>query len=370
MLSIAQNNSPLVEHLRNIINSQGPLSFAQYMQQALYAPGLGYYSAGSQKFGAKGDFITAPEISPLFANCVAVQIAQVFEKLSQTNILEFGAGTGVLAADILQALEKSNQLPESYYIVELSADLQQRQRALLQERVPHLLDKVIWLSTLDNIKLSGVIIANEVLDAMPVHKFKWEQQQLKEFFVDWQHDKFVWLLDAPCAELQNYIHQLNIHFDDEYESEANLLLKAWLASVAEILTQGAILLIDYGFPREEYYHPQRHMGTLMCHYQHRAHDDPLILTGSQDITAHVDFTAVAQAAVESNLKVCGFTTQANFLLNCGITDMIDPNTTAEQQWQMSQQIKKLLLPSEMGELFKVMALTKHFDHPLIGLSRG
>lgn len=356
-----EHSKKLLEVIRQeIVANKGKISFSRYMQLALYAPGLGYYSAGLTKLGEKGDFVTAPEISPLFAQCLAQQCLQVLSMLKQGQILEFGAGTGIMAAELLKTLERQNSLPEKYLILEISAELRQRQQQLLQKRLPHLFDRIEWIDSLPK-NFSGIVIANEILDAMPVDRFRIDQQVIHEFYVGFDGENLIWQLDKANSNLQNNITGLQIErTGDFYDSEINSLLSPWIASVSDCLTQGLVLLIDYGFPRAEYYHPDRSMGTLMCHYRHFAHTDPLILTGLQDITAHVDFTAVAEAAAENQLKVAGFTSQAAFLLSCGLLDLVQSSSTLEQI-KLSQQIQKLTSPNEMGELFKVMALTKGLD---------
>ncbi|MGB6977528.1 MAG: SAM-dependent methyltransferase [Gammaproteobacteria bacterium] len=359
----------LTKLIQTEIAIQGALSFARFMELALYAPGLGYYSAGTHKFGIGGDFITAPDLSPLFAQCVARQCAQVLTFLKGGDILEFGAGSGNLAADILLSLAEQKILPEHYFILEISADLRQRQQACLAHRAPQWLDRVVWLETLPT-TFRGVVLANEVLDAMPVHRFKIHQEEIQEYFIAFTNDAFAWRLQKTTnPRLLQHIQALEVALAEGYESEINLTMAPWLASINAFLQQGLILLIDYGFPRHEYYHPQRDSGTLMCHYQHRAHSNPLILLGLQDITAHIDFTQVAETADELGLEVAGFTNHASFLLSCGLLELSaltsnDPAT----QWTTSQQIKMLTLPSEMGELFKVMALTRDLPTPLLGFT--
>lgn len=347
--------------------TEGMISFAEFMQYALYAPNLGYYTAGLRKFGQGGDFVTAPEISPLFAQCLAKQCQQVLTQLESGVIVEFGAGSGKLAATLLPSLAQLNCLPTQYIIIEISVELQQRQQATLQSQLsPDLYNIIQWINSLPNTPLNAVIIANEVLDAMPVHRFQVTNTGILEECVRYEAEQFVWQTRHAESDLQNAVNQLDLPID--YQSEINLFLPAWIRSVADCLNQGVILLIDYGFPQHEYYHPQRNEGTLMCHYQHYTHSNPLILIGLQDITAHVNFTAVAEAAVAANLQVAGFTQQANFLLGCGLMELLshyDVNNVAEHA-RITQQIKTLTLPSEMGELFKVMALTRQFDMPLIG----
>ncbi len=350
------------------ITANGPMPFARYMQLALYAPALGYYSAGSQKFGAAGDFVTAPEISPLFSQCVARQCEQVLRDLTDADILELGAGSGAMALAMLQELERRKQLPRHYYILELSADLRDRQQRLFQTHAPHLLPKVIWLDHLPEKKIKGVIVGNEVMDAMPVHKFK-KKNGIQEYYVTLKEGKFTWLLAEPSVpSLKQAIEDLDIGLPEDYESEINLLLRPWITSLSDILEQGLILLIDYGFPTREYYHPDRNTGTLMCHYRHHAHTDPFLYPGIQDITAHVDFTAVAKAAAMNKLTVAGYTHQAGFLLACGIDSMLPSVDDVESHYNFAQQVKLLTLPSEMGELFKAIALTRNYDKDLMGFS--
>lgn len=350
------------------ITANGPMPFARYMQLALYAPALGYYSAGSQKFGAAGDFVTAPEISPLFSQCVARQCEQVLRDLTDADILELGAGSGAMALAMLQELERRKQLPRHYYILELSADLRDRQQRLFQTHAPHLLPKVIWLDHLPEKKIKGVIVGNEVMDAMPVHKFK-KKNGIQEYYVTLKEGKFTWLLAEPSVpSLKQAIEDLDIGLPEDYESEINLLLRPWITSLSDILEQGLILLIDYGFPTREYYHPDRNTGTLMCHYRHHAHTDPFLYPGIQDITAHVDFTAVAKAAAMNKLTVAGYTHQAGFLLACGIDSMLPSVDDVESHYNFAQQVKLLTLPNEMGELFKAIALTRNYDKDLMGFS--
>lgn len=355
----------------HIIRAGGKISFAEFMQLALYAPvdtqgRGGYYTGGTEKFGRAGDFVTAPEISEFFSYALAEQCSTILASLPQKNILEFGAGSGIMAADILQHLEKINSLPAHYYILEVSAELQQRQRTTLQEKIPQLIERVSWLHKLPE-TFVGVILANEVLDAMPVHQVVWHERDVKERFVCWQDDAFQYVeveLGSPRLKTAVITLQEELgNFPAGYCSEINLTLEPWLASIAEFLQQGVIVLIDYGFPRHEYFHPQRSMGTLMCHYRHRAHSDPFWCVGLQDITAHVDFTAVAEAAVKNHLDVLGFTTQAAFLLNNKLLDLAS-SEQEQQRWRNVQKIQQLIAPQEMGELFKVMALGKNFSEAL------
>lgn len=356
-----EHSQCLIDVIRRRIKQHGPMSFAAYMQSVLYQPGLGYYAAGAKKLGVSGDFVTAPELSPLFSQCIARQCCQVLEAMGGGSIIEFGAGTGVMAADILLECQRLGCLPQYYYIIEVSADLRERQHALLSQRTPALLSRVKWLDSFPEQPIDAVVLANEVLDAMPVEIFK-QDGVLKQFFVDIREGRFTWVADEiNDAQLISAIDALNIQFSEGYQSEINLNIGPWLRSLFSSLQRGLVLLIDYGFPRHEYYHADRHMGTLMCHYRHHAHPDPFVYPGLQDITAHVDFTAVAEAAVSAGFDVRGFTHQAAFLLNCGISADSGENAAA---------LKQLLLPTEMGELFKVMALSKGEIMPLQGFSHA
>ncbi len=371
------------------------ISFERYMALALYAPGLGYYSGGAQKFGATGDFITAPELTPLFARTLARQAREVMAA-SAPQILEAGAGSGVLAAELLLELERLDALPQQYLILELSGELRARQQATLQQRAAHLIERVRWLDRLPA-QFSGLVLGNEVLDAMPVALVEWrlcdagqDAAQRYEIFqrgVALGNDGgFAWARRPAQGELlaaaQELVQQTDLQVAPEdsapgtpYVSEIGLGVRAWISEWGRILESGMLLLIDYGFPRAEYYHPQRHQGTLMCHYRHHAHDNPLWWPGLNDITAHVDFTACAEAGFAAGLDVLGYTTQARFLLNCGITDVLGalPNDGGRLYVSEARHVDKLLSPSGMGELFKVIALGRNLQAlsgPLRGFSRG
>ena len=370
----------------------GCINFAQFLNIALYEPGLGYYSSGLQKFGSKGDFVTAPEISSLFGQCLANQISDVMQNIKKSNddlayIIEFGAGSGVLAVDILLALEQLGTLPEKYLILELSAELQHRQKKTLSAKAPHLVKHVQWLSRLPEGLNNVIVVANEVLDAMPVDCFKITNVDnnvnsagiVKELVVD----ELVVALEGgqlisrykPAEpflvdKIKMVEQRSEIGFLDGYCSEINLSIKGWLAALENKIDNLVIFLIDYGYNEKEYYHPDRADGTLMCYYQHRAHEDFFWWPGLQDITAFVNFTDVAYCAVDLGLDVAGYSTQAAFLLASGLSELHESLVTDDVQLQikLSQQIKTLTLPSEMGERFKVMALTKNYEQPLKGFS--
>lgn len=344
------------------------LSFYEFMRDVLYAPGLGYYSAGSHKIGVEGDFITAPEMTPLFAQCIAKQYQSIDQSITDSVFLELGAGTGQFCADFLRACERDDCLPNTYYIIEVSADFRERQQLYLQAQIPHLMGIVCWLDALPSQPINGMVFANEVMDAMPVHCFQMKKG-IQELCVTYEDEQLRWIVnDVMNDELQAQVQDLGIPLREGYRSEINCALPAWIKSIEACLSEGLILLVDYGFPRSEYYHPQRNQGTLMCHYRHRAHDNPFLWPGLQDITAHVDFTAVAESASHAGLTVAGYTHQAAFLASCGLLDLVN-TTDAFSQYQVSQQIQQLMHPSEMGELFKVIALTKSFDEPLLGFSQ-
>jgi len=357
-------NQALLDCIVDEINAEGKISFARYMALALYHPQWGYYRTALQKFGPEGDFITAPELSPLFGECVARWCQAEMQALNRPAcILEFGAGSGRLAATLLNTLDKLNALPDTYYILELSAELKARQLALIQSEAPALLDRVKWLMQLPETPFDGLVIANEVLDAMPVHKFQ-QKDALQEVFVTFKNNALAWTLGEPeSAGLAEYVTGLDLDLPKGYCSEVNLSVEGWIASISDCLAQGAVLLIDYGFSRHVYYHPQRSQGTIMCHYRHRAHPDPLIHVGLQDITAHVDFTHVREAAETNGFEVTGYVNQAGFLIDWGLLDSVRAKQKMEvpdsvEQYKISQQVKKLTLPTEMGELFKVLTLVK------------
>jgi SAM-dependent MidA family methyltransferase len=355
--------------LQDIAAQGGWIPFSRFMELALYAPGLGYYSAGALKFGAAGDFITAPELSPLFGRTLARQVADIMAQ-SAPYVLELGAGSGKLAADILGELERMACLPERYDILEVSADLRQRQQALLHERLPHLAARVHWLDVLPD-SISGVLVANEVLDALPVHLLHWTDAGILERGVMSEGKHFIWQERLPeNPMLLQAAEQISV--PDDFLGEISLSASGLVGSLCERLQQGVLLFMDYGFGAREYYHPQRAQGTLMCHYRHHAHDDPFFLPGLQDITAHVNFTAVAERAIDSGAHLLGYTSQAHFLINCGITDLlteVEPENLRDYL-PLSAQLQKLTSPAEMGELFKVMALGKGLDEPLRGFAAG
>ena len=367
----------LKRHIADDIAAAGGwIGFDRFMELALYAPGMGYYSGGAHKFGLAGDFVTAPEMTPLFARTLAAEAAQLMA-LSAPQIIEVGAGSGRLAADLLLELEQREALPECYAILELSGELRERQRQSIGLCVPHLLDRVVWLDRLPE-HFDGLVLANELLDAMPVHLVVWQEGSqetaILERGVAWENEAFVWRDRPATGRVLERAQALAEEYSlpSGYVSEIHLAAADWMASWGAILGKGALLLIDYGFPQHEYYHPQRDIGTLMCHYRHQAHIDPFFLPGLQDITSHVDFTALAEAGFNAGLEVLGYTTQAVFLLNCGLPELLAriPADDPARYLPQAQAAQKLLSPAEMGELFKVIALGKAIGEPLLGFAQG
>ena len=378
-VALAQS-AQLAALIHDEINSAGGwIDFSRFMHMALYTPQLGYYSGGSQKIAdlkkGGGDFVTAPEISPLFAQTLARQVAHVLQA-THGDVLELGAGTGRLASDLLLSLNQAKALPQHYYILEVSNHLRQIQQETLQNSLPiELMQKVQWLESLPE-TFVGVVLGNEVLDAIPVHLVVNTTQGLHERGVTNQQDGFAWQDKAIAnPKLLDYAsqHYANQHsLPPDYLTELCPAANGLIASLAGMLSHGAILMIDYGFSAAEYYHPQRNQGTLMCHYQHFAHSDPLIYVGLQDITAHVNFTAIAETALDNALQVAGFTTQAQFLVNCGITELLNlvsPDDFVAYLPAVAA-VQKLVSPAEMGDFFKVIILTKNIDFPLVGFMQG
>jgi SAM-dependent MidA family methyltransferase len=366
-------SAALTTQIRTEIGAAGGwIPFARYMELALYTPGLGYYSGGAAKFGAAGDFVTAPEISALFGRTLARQVAEVFAA-SRPQVLEFGAGSGALAATLLAELEQLGTPCERYAILELSGSLRARQEATLQAAVPHLLEHVVWLDALPE-AIDGCVLANEVLDAMPAHWVTWHDSALQERGVSVGTEGFIVSERPAGGALREAMAGLATEHElgDGYTSEINLAANAWINALAPHLRHAMALLIDYGFPARTYYHPQRRAGTLRAHYRHHALDDPFYLPGLCDLTTHVDFSAVALAAQQAGLDLDGYTTQAQFLINCGITELLatsDPDDV-RGHGALALQANTLLSPAEMGELFKVLAVSRGLGHDWRGFAAG
>ncbi|MGH8248526.1 MAG: class I SAM-dependent methyltransferase [Gammaproteobacteria bacterium] len=357
-----------------IENAGGSISFRRYMEMVLYEPGLGYYSAGARKFGKEGDFVTAPEWSSLFSYCMATQCAEILQRLDGGVILELGAGSGAMACDIMRELSRIGALPDEYWILETSADLRERQRRLIQSRTPDYTERVYWLDELPESRFRGAIVANEVLDAQPVHRIELRHGQIHELHVAWRAGRFIWKRTPPSPELDAVAARLLSGIADAlpegYRTEINATLHPWLASLADVLEAGVVLLVDYGYPRHEYYHPQRIDGTLQCHYRHRVHSDPFFHPGLQDISAAVDFTAVVEAGLAAGLNLNGFTSQAHFLMGCGLTGILDRlgGPDHRERIELARQARILTLPGEMGEQIKTMALGRNAPAPLRGFA--
>jgi len=361
----AAHSERVAEFIRDRIHDAGgKISFAEYMHHCLYAPGLGYYSAGSAKFGGAGDFVTAPEISSLFGKILARQCAEVLAQLESPAILEIGAGSGKLAADILKDLADSGALPEKgYKILDVSADLRERQESFLRRDIPELLDRVEWLEALPE-EFSGVVIANEVLDALPVERFVRREQGIAQVCVITDGDNFGLVeSEAPgmlAAAVENIEAFLGQRLPNGYASEVCVAAPQWTADICGTLRDGAAFLFDYGTSRREYYAADKSGGWLRCHFRHHAHDNPLILQGIQDLTSWVDFTTIAAAAVDNALDIAGFVTQARFLIGGGLdkyfADFAELSTDA--QLRLSAEIKLLTLPAEMGENFKCLGISR------------
>jgi SAM-dependent MidA family methyltransferase len=368
----AAHSAALLQRILQCIEAAGGyLDFEAFMTLALYAPGLGYYSAGSTKIGAAGDFTTAPEISALFTRCVARQCAQILALTPGASILELGAGTGSMAAGVLRELAALQALPVHYDILEVSADLAGRQAEHLAGLPDELRSRVRWLQQLPATPMAGVILANEVLDALPCRRFVTQATGVEELGVSrTAAGQLAWARRPAAAALTAAVQDINAALDAPlvpgYASEVCLLADPWIASLAACLRRGALLLFDYGLPRRQYYHPDRTRGTLTCHFKHRLHFDPLIALGVQDITAWVDFTRVALAGHAAGLEVLGFGTQAGFLLGAGIEALLGQAEGAAAQSRLASEARRLLMPGEMGEAFKLLALGRGLDAPLAG----
>jgi len=349
----------------------GIISFRDYMRTVLYQPGLGYYSAGLSKFGAGGDFVTAPEISALFGSTLARQCELIFDQGAARNILEFGAGSGRLCAQILASLSQFR----TYSIIELSADLRLRQQEYLQSCLPtKVFQQVHWLDQLPA-EFSGIVLGNEVLDAMPVHLVA-KDRQWYELGVRFDGTNFIWSRVADDSEAVSAIGKIEATLGllpAGYTTEVNLNFRPWLNALRECCKQAVVLMIDYGYEQADYYHPERCSGTLICHYHHRSHADPLVYPGLQDITASVDFDAFADAAIDCGFEICGYSTQGQFLLDGGLLEEAEsalPDSDTISRLGFAQQIKTLTMPTEMGERFKVIGLHRNLDIDIPALTAG
>ncbi len=382
--ALKEHSALLVARLNELADDSGSLSFAEYMEAVLYEPGLGYYSAGLHKLGESGDFVTAPELGTLFAGALARQIAQVGNALGEEaaqpasgtwDLLEVGAGTGKLAADLLLALDTGGgTLPGHYRILERSADLRAVQARTIRQKAPAHAHRVSWIERPPEDPWRGVLIANEVIDALAVERFRISAQGPVQLGVKISGSGLEWT-ERPAPEaLVAAVHKLQQDLPgplpEGYTSELCMSLRPWLEDISGQLEQGLALFIDYGYPRREYYRAERDAGTLVCQYRHRAHFDPLVYPGLQDISAFVDFTALAEAADASGLEVSGYTTQSLFLIGCGLESLARnlPDLPPVQRQALAHEMRELTLPGAMGEKFQCMGLTRGLDLPLLGFA--
>jgi SAM-dependent MidA family methyltransferase len=380
------HSARLAEAIRREIAASGPVSFGRFMERCLYAPGLGYYSAGRLKFGTDGDFVTAPELGPLFAGCVARALAPALRACGGDAVwVELGGGSGAFARDCLLELRALDALPRHYWLLEPSADLRERQRERLQSELSaELFARCAWLDRPPQHTWSGILFANEVLDALPITRFTSHDGEVFEEHVDVNANGAFVRVDRPAdALVAGAVRHLQRHlgreFEDGYRSEVLPQLPWWLEAVAGEQTRGAVLFVDYGYVRREFYLPERRDGTLLCHYRHRAHDDPLILPGLQDITASIDFTALAEAGIGAGFEPVSYTFQSEFLIASGLdTAFAGARETAPGEvarYALAQQVKRLTLPGEMGERFQAMLFARELEigalfAPLIQVDRS
>lgn len=351
----------LEQWLAQKIKKNGPISFHEYMNHALYHPTYGYYRNGSLKFGHSGDFVTAPIISPLFSQCLARQFIALQEMVAKPSILECGAGNGEMARHILSYLEAHSALPEHYFIIELSGQLQTIQKETILSQNPQWLDRVVWLDAWPG-EFNGLVLANELFDAMPVDLFRFTDNGYESACVDYQQAQLGWSWQLASAQLQQALGHLSIDFPNGYQSEYNAYVKPWFRALSDCLKTGAFIAIDYGFVRSVLYHPDRSGGTLMCHIHHQAHDNPLLYPGVQDITAHVDFTLLADSAQSVGLDCQGLVSQAHGLINSGIMDLLP--VAGDVLWREKQALQRLMHPGEMGELFQWIGFSRNLDEQL------
>lgn len=370
--SLQQVQQSLWQHITNAIQHHDGLPFSDFMRMALYQPGLGYYSAGLKKFGEAGDFITAVELGSLFAQSLARQFAEVIKQLEQPVILELGAGSGRFCCDVLTALDAMDQagnlLPEQYYILEVSADLKHQQQQRVNQLPTHLKDRVNWINEPPSKDFNGIIFANEVLDALPVEVFQYQDNNYYRLILNLDNDQLVEHWHDFPSDLLSQIKAKNLSLSDGYRSEFIPHLTDWLKALTTHLNQGLVLFIDYGYGRDVYYHPERHTGTLVCHQRHQANFNPYHDVGAQDITAFVDFTAVAESLKAANCEVVGFNNQMDLLMGLGVENLLATEIAYSDYYALATELKKLMMPNEMGERFKCIAALKNLDMDLSGFA--
>lgn len=372
--SLQQAQKTLWDQITRTIKKHNELSFADFMRMALYQPGCGYYSAGLKKFGREGDFITAVELGSLFAQSLARQFAEVMVALDQPRILELGAGSGRFCADVLTALDSMDSsghyLPEHYLILEVSADLKQQQQQHMKNLPGHLRQRIQWLDAPPDDEFNGVIFANEVLDALPVEVFQYTDQDYQRLMLTIKDDELVeqWR-DFP-DDLLSQIKAKSLNLSDGYRSEFIPYLDDWVNSITQHMSQGLVLFIDYGYGRDVYYHPERNSGTLVCHQRHQANFNPYHDVGAQDITAFVDFTAVAEALQAADCDVVGFNNQMDLLMGLGVESLLTQEGDYSAYYERATELKQLMMPTEMGEKFKCIAALKNLSMPLSGFTKN
>ncbi len=371
MTSSAQQISNTLQHkITQEINNSGAISFAKFMEMALYQPGLGYYSAGLKKFGKEGDFITSPELGHLFAHCHAAVFAPVLASLDDAVIFELGAGMGSFCHDVLLALDAKNQLPDAYWILEVSADLKHQQQLTVAQLPPHLAEKVQWLNELPQKPFNGIVFGNEVLDALPVEVYQQQGNEKKRLMLSNVEEKLSesWV-DFP-DDLAQQLAAKQLSLSEGHRSEFIPNLAQWLSSITQQLQSGLVLWVDYGHGSPAFHHPVRNQGSLVCHQRHEANFNPYQSIGLQDITAFVDFTHVAECLSSLGFEIQGFTTQGDFLADAGIANLLDPEGEFNEYFQLASEMKQLMLPTEMGEKFKVLAATKAFEQAVLGFANN
>lgn len=352
----------LIQHINT---RDGWISFEEFIDFVMYKPGLGYYSAGAEKIGHSGDFTTAPEISKLFGMALANQITPILDHYQSPSIIEIGAGTGKLAFDIMRQLNDYQVNFDRYYILELSADLKQRQQSMLSHLPTKTLNKIVWLDSIPVDSIDGVIIANEVIDALPFTRFKSQNGQVYELGISVEDNQLIEQPRLADEILSNTVDsiakEIGMTFQDGYTSEIRINFGSWFRTIESMLSSGSIFFVDYGYSRQEYYDEERTNGSMICHYRNVAHEDPLSNLGIQDISASVDFSQLADVALQRNIEVGFFTSQADFLINAEILGVIESVIDEGLKMRLTQEVKQLLLPNQMGEVFKCMLLNKNIN---------
>ena len=368
-----KNIDPSLDHsllvreqlIQHINTRDGWISFEEFIDFVMYKPGLGYYSAGAEKIGHSGDFTTAPEISKLFGMALAHQMTPILDHYQSPSIIEIGAGTGKLAFDIMTQLNDYQVNFDRYYILELSADLKQRQQSMLSHLPTKTLNKIVWLDSIPMDSIDGVIIANEVIDALPFTRFKSQNGQVYELGISVEDNQLIEQPRLADEILSNTVDsiakEIGMTFQDGYTSEIRINFGSWFRTIESMLSSGSIFFVDYGYARQEYYDEERTNGSMICHYRNVAHEDPLSNLGIQDISASVDFSQLADVALQRNIEVGFFTSQADFLINAEILGVIESVIDEGLKMRLTQEVKQLLLPNQMGEVFKCMLLNKNIN---------